>query len=120
MSDTKRLQFFKMINGVRTPVYIVVDRNLLIVEEGVGVPLVPSSIIPQPAAPPPRNMMAEWAVDGVDNPYPGTDELRIQYFEEEAAMKKKHEDEGHECPPCALGSLINKYRDILTREGYIT
>lgn len=54
-----------------------------------------------------------------DNPIPGTDDLRAEYFEAEAAMKAKHESDGTVCKPCETGALMRKYRAKLESLGHL-
>lgn len=64
--------------------------------------------------------VGEWVTElVVENPIPGTDELRAEFFQEEAAMKARHEQDGTKCKPCETGTLIRKYRAKLEQLGKI-
>lgn len=115
-TKTTRLQLFKMINGVRTPYYLVLDSSLLVVEEGFST--VAQAV---PVRPPrPLNTAPEsWYVREMPNPFPGTEELRAEFFAEEDALKAKYAAEGTTCPSCALGSLTARYRAKLEQSGLL-
>ena len=55
--------------------------------------------------------VAEWVVKSVENnPLPGTDALRAEYFADEKELRDKHAADGTVCKPCEAGALIRKYR----------
>jgi hypothetical protein len=112
---TTRLQLYRMVNGVRTPCYLVLDQTLLVVEEGMAT-------VPVAAPPPVRSPQAasieEWFVREFDNPLPGSDALREAFFAEEAAAKERHLQENTPCPPCVLSSIMNRFRAKLQQEGF--
>lgn len=64
--------------------------------------------------------VAKWATPGVDeNPIPGTDDLRAEFFAAEKAMNDRHAAEGTKCSDCDLGSLIRRFRQKLFDAGYL-
>ena len=61
-----------------------------------------------------------WVTPGIkDNPIPGTDELRAEFFEAEKAMREAHAEKGAECSNCDLGALIRRYRMKLFNAGFL-
>lgn len=64
--------------------------------------------------------LGSWVTKVVkENPIPGTDELRAEYFEAEAAMRAKHATDGTVCKPCEAGALMRKYRAKLEALGHL-
>lgn len=62
--------------------------------------------------------MARWATDKVDvNPIPGSEELRVEFFEARKALEASYENSP--CPPCQIGKLIRAYRDKLVAKGLL-
>ena len=65
--------------------------------------------------------IGEWVTSLVkNNPFPGTEELRAEYFEAVESLREKHENDGTVCKPCESGALIRKYRAKLESMGVIS
>ena len=65
-------------------------------------------------------LMGTWVTDIVEeNPIPGTDELRAEYFNEVAELKARHEKNGTVCPSCDVGAVMRKWRVKLKNLGFI-
>ena len=116
-----------MIDGARVPCTLVLDRTLTVVEEIVDPEALERVTIGRqdavtgnrPIADADRAVMARWVTEEVPNPLPGTSALRDEYLAARRVMIKEHEDQGHPCPPCQLGGLIQRYRDILKNAGHL-
>ena len=64
--------------------------------------------------------VATWATPGIiENPIPGTDDLRAEFFEAETTMRAAYANSGADCPACDLGSLIRQYRSKLFAGGHL-
>lgn len=65
--------------------------------------------------------VGEWVTHlVVDNPIPGTDALRAEFFVEEELLKARHAADGTVCKPCETGALIRKYRAKLEAGGHLS
>lgn len=65
--------------------------------------------------------IGEWVTSLVKtNPFPGTEELRAEYFAAVESLHEKHENDGTVCKPCESGALIRKYRAKLESMGVIS
>lgn len=65
-------------------------------------------------------LMGTWVTDIVEeNPIPGTDDLRAQYFAEIAELEAKHAKNGTVCPSCDIGAVMRKWRVKLKKLGFI-
>lgn len=61
-----------------------------------------------------------WVTPNItDNPIPGTDDLRAEFFEAEKAMRDAHAEQGTQCSDCDLGALIRRYRLKLFNDGFL-
>jgi len=118
---TRKIRFFRLDeNGNRVPHTLVLTLDLV---EVSCLPDAPPPIDPGielynrekdvgvVATKEPRIIFARWVTESFpENPIPGTDELRQEYFKALAAMKQKAEDEGVECRNCDLGNLMRSYK----------
>jgi hypothetical protein len=65
-------------------------------------------------------LVGTWVTELVtENPIPGTDELRAQYFKEVADLQARHEQNGTVCPSCEVGAVMRKWRAKLESLGFI-
>lgn len=64
--------------------------------------------------------VARWATEEVvENPIPGTDALRREFFDARRSLIKFHEDNGTVCPSCELGNLLRQYKEKLIDAGHL-
>ena len=64
--------------------------------------------------------LGEWATDlVVENPIPGTDDLRREFFAEMQDLTERHEKNATVCKPCEKGAIIRKYKDKLIAGGFL-
>jgi len=63
-------------------------------------------------------VMSKWCAKSIeDNPIPGTDDLRTQYFLDFEKLAGEFASEGKACPGCEVGKLMRRYREKLEAEG---
>lgn len=64
--------------------------------------------------------MGTWVTDLVtENPIPGTDEMRAEYFAEVADLMARHAQNGTVCKSCETGAVMRKWRAKLEALGFI-
>jgi len=63
-------------------------------------------------------IMSRWVTEAIENPIPGTDELRDAYVAERVELHEAAARDGRDCPPCDLSRLMRRYREILEEKGH--
>jgi hypothetical protein len=123
----KQFRFFKIVDGVRTPTVIELDDQMTFVREYDATAVPRAEILakktPDKPDTPARVIaleMARWTVAEIlDNPIPGSDDLRVEYFRAKAALQAKYKAEGASCPGCELGRLMRQFREKLRLAGHL-
>lgn len=105
----RQIRIFRIQGGQRVPYTLVLDEQLTVLREYAEKtdtsPAKPAS----EEADNPARRMAKWATDSVsDNPIPGSDELRKQFFEDMQNLVSRYKE--GDCPACKKGELIRSYR----------
>jgi hypothetical protein len=78
-----------------------------------GVARSPGNVVTESAL----RTVARWTVSSIENPIPGSDDLRTEYFAERKVLEDRYREEDEECPACKLGELLRKYfRKLKTAE----
>lgn len=121
----KKLRIFRMEDGERLPYVIELDAQMTVTAEyldpAVKAPAAPTSITRGGRSSEGARIVAAWTTDSIqDNPIPGTDDLRAEFFEAKRALYSRHEAAGTKCPGCELGQLLRQYRDKLEEGGHLT
>lgn len=121
-----KIRIFRVDKGTgeRVPWVIELDGELTVIAEyqaggstmGVTIPISEEAT---PATLSPSHSVARWAVEEVENPLPGTDDLRADYFAARRSLVKRHEDGGSVCPPCELRDLLWHYKEKLIEGGHL-
>ena len=110
-----RLRIFRLQDGVRVPWTIELDNELTVLAEYPS-----ATSAAAPPTDPIAHAMAKWAVAEIaENPIPGTDDLRAQYFSEVEALHATYAETGQTCPGCELGDVQRRYRLKLEAAGFI-
>ena len=125
MSQTRKLRFFKIEEGKKVPWVMELDRRSVYIKdyrlEGVAQAKVESireaAKVPQPNKKDPEvvRKLGSWISQSIkENPIPGTDDLRAEYFERlEQEIDKAHQ-EGRKCTrTCVITRLLAQYREKL-------
>ena len=125
------MKIFRVEDGVRIPYIIELDQELTVMAEYADrtvqkhvsdgrrshrKPRVPDS--PQRKV---SLIMNRWVTEAIEeNPIPGTDDLRDEYFRKRTELHEEAAREGRDCPPCELSKLMRRYRETLTEKGYFS
>jgi hypothetical protein len=108
-----------MVDGVRTPFVLELDSTLTVVAEYEDVPHC-ASATDDGREDVLARAVAKWAVEAVkENPIPGTDDLRAEFFEARTRLLQLHEIAGTVCPDCEMGSLLRQYKEKLRSDGLL-
>lgn len=83
--------------------------------------ILPNGVTQRVYKPTPADIiMGTWVTDIVpENPIPGTDDLRAEYFAEIEQLKARHAQNGTECKSCDIGAVMRKWRAKLEAKGLI-
>jgi len=120
----RRLRFFREDpeTGARVARLLVLDNELNFIDE-IDDDERPPAARKAATETPERQAQhdfARWAVASIEtNPFPGSDELRADYFKEVERLKASFDEVGQECPACDLSKVMNKYRARLKAAGHI-
>ncbi len=109
-----------MVDGVRTPYVIELDEQLTVVREYSAAARTEEADDSPAESYEARVAIAcaRWSVDSIkDNPIPGTDDLRAQFFTERAELHRSYSEIGADCPACKEGDLGHKYKEIMRHTG---
>ena len=127
----RKLRIFRIKDGVRIPYVLELDHELTVLAEYADTTEVDhiregrrNPRKPRVADSPARRIataMSKWATERVaDNPIPGTDDLRDEYFKELEALETKYADKESKCPACEIGKLMRRYREKMEKQGSLT
>ena len=127
-TTNRRLRIFRMKDGLRIPYTIELDDTLTVVAEyadmtelehiAAGRRNRPASEVNEERR---KGMLvARWATEAViENPIPGTDQLREDYFDSLRELKEQFAARGEKCPGCKMGALIRSFREKLESGGWL-
>lgn len=125
----RRLRFFRIAdNGERIPHIIELDSQLNFLREYRDVTerdrvAEGRRSTPQPEVSEERQKamrMARWATESViENPIPGTTDLRDAYFHDLKELHEAFRIKGESCPGCKIGELMRSYREKLESGGWL-
>jgi hypothetical protein len=127
----KQIRVFRIVGDVRRPYIIELDSESTVLAEyadttanaareapravtGTALAkLEPAKIVARAAA--------KWAIAEIeDNPIPGSDDLRAEYFQAKAALQEKYIAQGSTCPGCELGKLMRQFKEKLKLAGHLS
>ena len=126
MEPNRKLRIFRLKDGVRIPYVIELDGELTVIAEYADVTVVDHITEGRrddrhdDAVKRIVTAVARWSARAItDNPIPGTDDLRQQFFSERDALEKSFKDAGRDCPGCEISKLMRRYRDKLSAAGHL-
>jgi hypothetical protein len=127
VTANRRLRIFRLKDGKRIPYTIELDNELTVVAEYADTtdldhPVQGRSTRSEEMAPERKKAMtmARWATKAVaQNPIPGTEDLREDFFTDLENLQSKHITAGTTCPACEVGKLVRRYRARLEEGGWL-
>ena len=128
MPANRKLRIFRIKDGVRIPYVLELDHELTVISEYADAEV--SRHVAEgrserlrradSATNRLRTIMARWFSEHVEeNPLPGTDPYREDYWHELAELKAKFEAKKQKCPGCEISKLQQRYREKLRQAGLL-
>lgn len=122
---SRKLKIFRIEGGVRMPWILELDHQATVIHEyqdTATLDHVTAGRRPRREMTPVKKAglaLAQWlSRSREENPLPGSDDLRIQYFKDVDDKTAEFVEKGLKCPQCQLSPLVKRYRAKLEAGGF--
>ena len=128
MPASRKLRIYRVKDGVRIPYVLELDHELTVIAEYADA-VVSKHVADGRATRDERRSssvdklrttMAKWFSEHTEeNPIPGTDPYRQDYWDDLASLKAEFAAKQQKCPGCKISQLQQRYREKLRQGGFL-
>lgn len=127
MSVSRKLRIFRLDDGKRVPYILELDKDRTVIAEYIdnsGIDRSEAALRSGESSQNPARriaaIMSKWCAKSiVENPIPGTDDIRSDFLDAHDRLVAEHAGSKKGCPACKLGGLQRKFRNLLESGGYL-